>query len=274
MQIKIKRNGKMLIDFHIHAFNEKMAERAVAELEKISGLTPKTRGLITETRDRLSQWGVDFGALLPIATKPSQQKIINDWSAEQNCGNIIAFGSVHPDAEDVYDELERIKSLGLKGVKLHPDYQNFEIDEERLFPIYKKIAQLGLICVFHAGYDCYSPGHIHATPQMSKRVHEAVPELKMVLAHLGANRQWEQVDEVLAGLPGSIYFDSSMLAGYITEEQAYRIIKKHGADRILLGSDCPWSGTLENAELIKSLPLTVEEKELILYKNAQRLLGM
>ena len=109
---------------------------------------------------------------------------------------------------------------------------------------------------------------------MSRRVHEAVPELKMVLAHLGGNRQWEQVEEVLAGLPGEIYFDSSMLAGYITDEQATRIIKKHGADRILLGSDCPWSGTEENAALIRRLPLSDEEKELILYKNACRLLGL
>lgn len=264
----------MKIDFHIHAFNEKIAEKAISQLEKTSGLTAETRGLISQTVDKLSEWGMDYGVLLPIATKPSQQTIINDWAFEQNKGKIISFGSVHPDAEDAFSELERIKSMGLKGVKLHPDYQGFEIDEERLFPLYRKIAELGLICVFHTGWDCYSPDHVHAAPEMSLRAHKAVPELTMVLAHLGGNQRWDEVEEVLAGAEGSLYFDTSMLAGYIRDEQAYRIIKKHGADRILLGSDCPWSTAAASAELIGRLPLSDEEKELIFHKNAERLLGL
>ena len=264
----------MKIDFHVHAFNEKVAERAISNLEKIADLTAHTRGLISQTIQKLDEWGIDKAVLLPIATKPSQQQIINDWSALQNSDRIIAFGSVHPDADDAFSELERIKAMGLKGVKLHPDYQGFDIDEERLFTLYRKIAELGLVCVFHAGYDCYSPDHVHAKPEMSARVHKAVPELKMVLAHLGGYMRWEEVYEHIAGLEGEIYLDTSMCAGYIDSELFLKIIRKHGADRILLASDCPWSSADDAVRLIESVGLGFEEKEKIYHKNAEKLLGI
>ena len=121
----------MVIDFHIHAFNPKIAERAIQTLEKCSGIQPLTRGLIEQTVQRMDEWGIDRSVMLPIATKPSQQVIINDWAAQQDGGRIISFGSVHPDADDAIDELWRIKELGLHGVKLHPDYQGFKIDDDK-----------------------------------------------------------------------------------------------------------------------------------------------
>lgn len=265
----------MKIDFHVHAFNEKIAEKAVSKLQAVSGFTPHTRGLVSQTIEKMDEWNIDKFVILPIATKPSQQTVINDWAFEQNKNNrIISFGSIHPDADDAFEELDRIKAMGLKGVKLHPDYQGFEIDEERMFPIYKKCAELGLIVVFHAGWDCVSPDHIHATPEMSLRAHKAVPEMTMVLAHLGGNLLWESVEETLAGVDGQIYFDTSMLAGYITPETLFRIIVKHGTDRILFGSDCPWSSSANSAKLIEDLPLTDDEKEKIFHKNAERLLKL
>lgn len=264
----------MKIDFHVHAFNEKIAEKAISQLEICANQTALTRGKIEETIKAYKNWNIDKMVLLPIATKPSQQTIINDWSVKQNHGNIIAFGSVHPDADDVYEELERIKALGMKGIKLHPDYQDFEIDEERLYPIYRKCAELDLIVVFHTGYDCYSPDYIHVIPKAAAKAHMAVPELTMVLAHLGGNFLWEDVYEHLAGLEGNLYFDTSYIANRIDKKLAYDIIKKHGADRILFASDCPWTSPVDTADFIESLPLSDEEKELIFHKNAERLLSL
>ncbi|MBQ8883404.1 MAG: amidohydrolase [Oscillospiraceae bacterium] len=264
----------MKIDFHTHSFNEKVAEKAISNLEVIADIKPFTRGLVSQTIERMDEWGINKAVLLPIATKPTQQTIINDWSKEQNSGRIIAFGSVHPDADDAFSELERIKEMGLKGVKLHPDYQGFDIDEERLFPLYKKIAELGLVCVFHAGYDCYSPNHVHAKPEASARVHKAVPELKMVLAHLGGYQHWDDVYTHIAGLDGEIYLDTSMCAGYISDELFVKIIRKHGVDRILLASDCPWCSAGETVKLIERVGFSEEEKEMIYHKNAEKLLGI
>lgn len=96
--------------------------------------------------------GVDKGVFLSIATKPSQQKSINDFCASIASDTVIPFGSVHPDAPDWESEMERIVALGLKGIKLHPDYQDFDMDEPRVLPIFQKARDLGLCVVVHAGF--------------------------------------------------------------------------------------------------------------------------
>lgn len=113
----------MYIDFHIHAYADEIADRAVQKLKDTANCNVYTNGRIDDTRQKLKEWGIDYGVLLPVATKPTQQTTINNWAKEQNHGNIISFGTVHPDSDELYSELERISSLGLHGVKLHPDYQ-------------------------------------------------------------------------------------------------------------------------------------------------------
>lgn len=264
----------MVIDFHVHAFDERIAEKAISKLEKTSDSKAFNNGTIKETIECFDKWGVDKGVLLPIATKPSQQKTINNWALNQASDRIIPFGSVHPDAEDVLEEIERIKLMGLKGIKFHPDYQEFFIDDDKMLPIYKKCTELGLIVVFHAGFDPLSPDIIHAMPEASARVFKAVPDMIMVLAHLGGMYHFDDVEKYLVGLKGKLYFDTAFINNNIDKPQLERIIKNHGADRILLASDNPWHEASGEIALVKSLGISDEDKELILHKNAERLLGL
>ena len=264
----------MIIDFHIHAFHPKVAEKAVGQLAKIAQIEPYTHGLIEQTIERFDEWGVDKGVLLPVATKPTQHEVLNNWSAEMNKDRIIAFGGVHPDGGDeAISELQRIKDLGLHGVKLHPDYQKFMVDEERLEPIYDEIQRLDLPVVFHAGFDCISPDLIHCPPERSRKVWEKHRNMKIVLAHLGGNEQWQEVYDTLAGLDGELYFDTSFSLG-CDSSLMEKIIRKHGADRILFASDCPWQSGKEIKEKILTLGISDDDKEKILGKNAQRLLKL
>lgn len=263
----------MVIDFHVHAFNPKIAEKAIGKLADIAKIEPYTYGLVEQTVTRFDEWGVDKGVLLPIATKPSQHKIINDWSAQQDGGRFISFGSVHPDSEDAVEELANIKERGLHGVKLHPDYQNFMVDEERLEPVYCEIERLGLPVVFHAGYDCISPDLIHCPPERAINVCRRHKHMKIILAHLGGNDRWEQVYEVLAGIDAELYFDTSFTMA-CPDELMERIISKHGSDRILFASDCPWESAGKLKKKILSLRISDDKKEDILGNNALRLLGM
>lgn len=268
----------MYIDFHTHAFADAIAERAISKLENTlieSGLDsppPATRGTVRELAEKLDEWGIDKAVILPIATKPSQQTVINNWAKEIQSDRLCCFGSVHPEAEDALEELERIKSLGLKGVKLHPDYQGFYADEERLFPIYRKCAELGLPVILHAGLDAMSMDCIHCTPQMSARVLEAVPEMTLILAHLGGNFCWNDVEKYLVGK--NVYLDTAYIEGNISDEQALRIFRNHGTDKILFASDCPWHPSCRERSLIERIPLTENERENISHKNAERLLGL
>lgn len=264
----------MTIDFHIHAFADKIAERAVAQLEITSGITARTRGTISETITKLTEWKVDLGILMPIATKPSQQALINNWALtvqNEYPSAIRSFGSVHPDSPDALDELARIKNMGLYGIKLHPDYQDFFINEERLYPIYSKCEELDLPILFHAGFDPLSPDTIHAIPKDSADFLDKFPNLTVILAHMGGMHCWDEVLQYLVGRK-NLYFDMACVAGDISHEQAHRIIASHGADKILLASDCPWQDTPTTINFLEELELGTFSEDLIKYKNALKIL--
>lgn len=262
------------IDFHVHAFSEKIAERTIAALAATCGENPETNGTLADTERRMQEWGVDGMAVLSIATKPSQHLVCNNWAASIKAPHIFPFGSVHPDAPDALEELERIKALGLYGVKLHPDYQNFFVEEERMFPIYRKCGELGLPLVFHAGLDPLSPDCVHCTPQGAAKALAAAPETTMILAHLGGYQRWDEVETLLAGQFPNLWMDTALAAKAIPEEQLLRIIRKHGADRILLASDCPWDNTADTIAKLRRIGLTEEEQRKIFSENAKKLLGI
>lgn len=259
-------------DFHTHAFVDALAERAVGQLAETSGIEPYTNGTVSGLREAMKKKNIDGCLVLPVATKPSQQKNINNWAADIMGDGIYCCGSIFPGAEDALEEITRIKSLGLYGVKFHPEYQLFYPDEERMIPIYEKIAEEGLFAVFHGGYDPLSPDFIRGTPERFARVAERVPQLTFVAAHLGAMNQWDKVEECLAGKYSNVYFDVAVIAGHIENDRLLRIIRKHGADKILFGSDCPWDNPYNEIEMLENLLLTEAEKELIYYKNAERLM--
>ncbi|MCD7742071.1 MAG: amidohydrolase family protein [Ruminococcus sp.] len=265
----------MIIDFHTHAFNPKIAERAMTRLEEMSGLEPYTHGLVEQLVNRMDEWGVDRSVMLSIATKPTQQAVINDWAAEIDSENerIIAFGSVHPKADDFVQELIRIKELGLHGVKLHPDFQQFMVEDPSLDELYDTITQLDLPLVLHAGLDYASPELLHCTPQGVANVLKRHPSMKVVLAHLGGNARWNEVYDLLAGVDGEVYFDTSFTSA-CPDELMEKIIYKHGVDRILLGSDCPWESAQKMIEKLLRLNISDDDRDKIFGINALRLLGM
>lgn len=261
------------IDFHVHAFADKIAPRTIASLAACARTEPFTNGTLAETEDAMRRWGVDGIVLLSIATKPSQHLVCNNWAASVKSDRIFPFGSIHPDGEDVFAELERIKALGLYGIKLHPDYQHFYVDEPRMLPIYRKCAELGLPIIFHAGLDPVSPSDVHCTPDRAAAILEKCPETTMILAHLGGNGMWDEVEEKLAGKFGNLWMDTALAGSFIGEEQLARIIEKHGADRILLASDCPWDSTGKTIEKIRRLGLSAGDEEKLFSGNAKRLLA-
>lgn len=262
------------IDFHVHAFADKIAVRTVESLAKICGEIPCTNGTMADTRRTMGEWGVDGIVLMSIATKPSQHLVCNNWAASQKAPDCFPFGSVHPDGEDVLEELERIRELGLYGVKLHPDYQNFFVDEERLYPIYRKCGELGLPVTLHAGFDPLCPDTVHCSPQAAARAAGDNPETTFIFAHMGSNALWDDVEIHMAGKYPNVYLDTALSGSHMEDDQLLRMIRMQGADRVLLASDCPWDSTAVTIRKLEGLPLTQEEKERIFYKNAQRLLRL
>ena len=264
----------MLIDFHTHCFPEKIAERAIKKLSFASGgLINYTDGTISGLLGAMENSGVDASVVLNIATNPHQMKSVNDFAADINDGKrIFAFGSVHPDAPDALSELSRIKEMGLLGVKFHPEYQEFFIDDKKMLPIYEKISSLGLICVFHMGADYGYGGECHCTPEALEKVLCRFSS-PVVAAHWGALSMWDRVTEHLAGR-SNLYIDTSFGYAQLPREAAIGIIKKHGIENMLFATDSPWHTPELEKRFIETLGLSDGDKEKLYFKNAQKLLGV
>lgn len=270
----------MKIDFHVHAFPDALAQRAITSLTEtvedykgLARIAPITDGTAAQTRKRLEEFGVDAGVLMPIATRVGHQKHVNDWAAGENHGRIIAFGSVHPLDPEAPAELDRILRLGLKGVKLHPDYQGFFVDDPTVFPIYEKMEDLGLPVLFHAGQDPYSPNLVHGRPKAIAKVAREFPRLTIIAAHLGGVGMYEESMEYIytQDIP-NLFVDTSMAYAYAVQSEIRHAIRMIGADKVLFASDMPWSSGKKAIEHLEQMGFKDEELERIFYKNALRLL--
>ncbi len=263
----------MLIDFHTHAFPDKIADRAIEKLSFASGgLIPYTNGTVSGLKKSMSEGGVEVSVVLSIATNASQQRNVNDFASLLNKEtNLVPFGSVYPDSEDALYELDRIKSLGLKGVKLHPDYQGFDVDDEKMKPIYKKISALGLITVFHAGFDYGFPPPYGATPEKLAKALSWFSS-PVVAAHWGGVWCGEGVLKLLCGR--DIYFDTSFGYGNMPKYYAQKILEKHGTHRMLFGTDTPWHTASMEMRLLGTLGISDDDMEKIKSANAKKLLGI
>ena len=264
----------MLIDFHTHAFPEKIAARAIGTLaHEAGGLEPQTDGTLSSLKAQMRLDGVDLSVVHSIATNPRQQHKVNDFAMEMNREEgIVAFGSVHPDAPDALEELERIHDAGLKGVKLHPEYQGFYADEERMKPIYQTISRLGLITLFHAGHDYGFAPPYHCMPRHLLGALRWL-DTPVVAAHWGGVGCGTEVLETLCGLEG-LYFDLSFGYGTMPKRIAQQIVDAHTPDRLLFASDMPWHRPAWELRLLHSLDISDSDRESICFRNAKRLLNL
>ncbi len=261
----------MRIDFHTHCFPDKIAARAIESLSRSAALYPVTDGTVSGLLSVMEQDGIDKSVVLSIATNAHQQTSVNDFAAAIQSDKICAFGSVFPDAPDALEEIERIHALGLGGIKLHPEYQQFYVDDEKMKPIYKKISSLGLTLVFHAGVDNGYPPPYHCMPENLRRALSWI-DTPVVAAHWGGQCCAPEVLDKLCGIE-HLYMDTAYGYGTVVLCMLEKIIEKHGADKILFASDAPWNRPSQDEYVIECLRLSEEEKEMIYYKNALRLLG-
>jgi len=266
----------MIIDFHTHIFPDKIAPRTIAHLSEVGGVKAATDGTLEGLKQSMIEFGIDLSVIVPVATKPSQFESVNRFAKEINDAykgkTLLSFGGIHPDSENYKKELDTIKELGLPGIKIHPDYQGVMIDDIRFMNIIEYADSLGLIIITHAGIDIGLPEPVHCPPDKMRKVYDKIKPKKMVLAHYGGWKQWDMVYEYLAG--EDIYFDTAFTFDYIEKDMFYKILEKHGSDKILFATDSPWSNGKEGINYIKNLDVQQEVKEAILWKNAAKLLKM
>lgn len=265
---------RKIIDFHTHAFPDKIAGKTIEMLSKKGGIPAHTDGTVEGLRQVLSEAGISLGVVLPVVTRAEQFESITRFAVQINEeeNNLLSFGGIHPDTPDYKHELKTLAELGFRGIKLHPDYQGVYFDDIRYMRIIEYASELGLIVLTHAGVDIGFPDAVRCTPERARKVLREVKPEKLVLAHCGGWRLWDEVMEKLAGEP--VYLDTAYSMGHIPEELFVKLCRTHGVGKILFATDCPWGNPKKDVEVFLSMPLREEEQEMILHRNAEQLLGL
>lgn len=279
----------MIIDFHTHTFPDKSSEKIVNHLAHIGCIPPHTDGSVIGLFSSMKEADIDYSVNLPVMTKPSQVEKVNSSLIQQQeyllDMKIITFGGMHPNYTNYKEELLRLKQAGIPGIKLHPAYQNVDLDDIRMMRIIDEASSQGLITLVHAGIDIGIYGHNYSSvAQILKLLKEVAPE-KLVLAHMGNWGCWNEVESDLAGAP--VYFDTAFSYGPVTPlpdaprapyisynlhpKDFVRLVRKHGTDKILFGTDSPWENQQDYVKRISHMDFTKEELEQILSENAKKL---
>lgn len=262
-------NGYFVIDAHCHIYPEKIAEKAVAATDRFYGSTACGEGTVRHLVTAYKELGVDHAVVQSVATTAHQVKSINEFiSAEVSMseGFLTGLGTLHPDSDDISGDIDHLIELGLKGVKLHPDIQGFQVDRGNLLRVYECCEKKNLTILIHTGDYRYD----NSNPNRVLPILKAYPHLTVIGAHFGGWSVWEEACESFAGLP-NFYVDCSSSFEFSHSVDFKELIMRYGTDRVLFGTDYPMWSAQKELETFFRMGLDEDSNRMILSENAKKL---
>lgn len=263
--------GYRVIDAHCHIYPPRIAAAAVHGTDTFYDLHSVYDGTTADLLTRGAAAGVDRFIVQSVATTPHQVQSINEFIAAEvaaSDGRFIGLGTLHPDSRDMAGDIVHLRELGLRGVKLHPDIQEFKIDDYRCLKIYELCEREGLPILLHTGDSRFD----YSNPNRLLPVMQIYTELTVVGAHLGGWSVWDEAVEKLVDLP-NLYVDTCSCSAFMDRQKMRDIILAYGTDRVLFGTDYPMWPMEEEINHILSLRLSEEDTRKILADNAEKLFG-
>ncbi|MGN0177244.1 MAG: amidohydrolase family protein [Methanobrevibacter sp.] len=261
-----------IINAHCHIYPDKIASKAVDGIKNFYDLNMSLDGTVNGLIEDGNTVGVNHYLIHSVATTPKQVKSINEFIAESVNTNpeiFTGFGTLHPDSEDMQGDFDHLIELGLKGVKIHPDFQQFAMNEDRAFKMGEIINEGNVPLLVHCGDFRYN----YSNPEQIKAFLDKFPNLTFIGAHFAGWSVWEDATEKLAGIP-NLYVDLSSSLYDLTPETAVDLIHAYGSDKVLWGTDYPMWDSPSEMEYFNKLNLSEKEKSQILYDNAAKILGL
>ena len=259
-----------IYDAHAHIFPEKIAAKATVSIGEFYGYKMTGAGTGSGLEKIHNEKNVAGFLVSSTATAPKQVLAINDFIKAECDAHpyFVGFGSMHPAFENPEAEIERMKAMGLKGVKFHPDFQTFNIDDPKMDNVYKKIAELDMFVLFHMGDERYDYSH----PVRLGRLTEKVPSLKAIAAHFGGHKVWSEIGSSLDGK--NVVFDTSSSLYFMDKEEPMRLLEHFGYEKFMFGTDHPMWELEDELERFLALPLKEEQRTAILSENFERIFNI
>ncbi len=259
-----------IIDMHAHIYPQKIAERASEAIGNFYDIPMSHDGTVDKLLESGTQAGIDMFVVHSVATDPKQVETVNDYIAQtvaEHPQKLLGFAAMHPDYTDIEKEVSRVEKMGLKGIKIHPDFQKFHVDGKEAFRIYEAI-EGRLPILIHTGDYRYNYSKAKSVLKALKRF----PRLQVICAHFGGWSEWEEGIATLAGTTAMVDTSSSLYA--LKPGEAKKLIEEIGVDKVLFGTDYPMWDPAEELARFGQIGLTAEERDKILHQNAERLLGL
>ncbi|MFP4106392.1 MAG: amidohydrolase family protein [Phycisphaerae bacterium] len=260
------------IDVHTHAFPDKLAERAIPKLEAAGDWKAVGPGTVDGLLESMDSADVDISVICSIATKPDQTRDILKWCKKIRSDRLEPFPSVHPADPKATKWVEKIAKAEFVGIKMHPMYQNFQVDSDEAQKVYRAAMDHDLVVTLHCGKDiAFPPEDDRAAVQRLRRIIDMYPDLRILLTHMGGWNMWDEVEELLIGTPALL--ETSFSSQFLQPERMCRMIRNHGVDKVCFGTDWPWNGQAAEISKLQDSGLDKSELSKVLYGNAARMLG-
>lgn len=261
-----------VINAHCHIYPEKIASKAVEGIRDFYDLNMSLNGKTDDLIRDGNKVGVVHYLVHSVATTPKQVKSINEFISDEVNAHpdlFTGFGTLHPDSDDIEGDFNHLIDLGLKGVKLHPDFQLFALNEKRAFDMGEVINEGDVPLLIHCGDFRYN----YSNPEQLIPFLDKFPDLTVIGAHFAGWSMWEEATQQLAGRK-NLYVDLSSSLYALSSQTANELIHAYGADRVLWGTDYPMWESVSEMEYFDKIDLTDKERSMILYENAAKLLNL
>ncbi len=266
--------AKRIIDSHCHIYPNTIASKAVVAIDHFYGcLPPPHQDGTPETLLKTGrEQGISHFVVHSVATSPVQVLSINHFIAKSTTqaeGAFTGLGTIHPDTDDLEKDIEEICTLGLHGVKLHPDIQRFHIDSPKAMKVFELCEEKGLPVLCHTGDYRFD----YSNPERVAVVLRTFPRLKLIGAHFGGWSMWDDAMRLLPDFP-NIMVDTCSSLFWLSPDKARDLIRAYGSERVMFATDYPLWMQKDELDYLKRLDLLEEEYENICWRTCAGLFSL
>jgi predicted TIM-barrel fold metal-dependent hydrolase len=288
------KKKRLIIDSHVHLFSPKVVENVSQKTGMVERLHLRVKGAeervtVDKLKQTMHQAQIDACLLLPTAGKDGVAKT-NDryWKITQETTGVLTAGTLHPGYPDNPAEIERFKDRGIKGIKFSSFSQGFPLDAPETIDLFDRLhgenqhQNHRFFVVLDTFYEAHcffgtSPRYT-TTPERLGHLVKHYPGIPFIAAHMGGlTAPFEEISNYLPPSP-NLFLDTSNAAHTLSKQEFIHLLKNHGGEHVIFGTDWPWFDPVSEMALIsgylEEAGFSMKDKDAVFGGNIARLLAI